>query len=130
MCAEIRGKMISMQSGTFLYKESFHAVREAIYAEPQREWTLDGITRSMGISRSHFQRLYKEMFGKSCKEDIITARLERAKWLLKNTSISVADVAEQCGYLNTSHFIRQFSAKLALSPTEYRKQVKKEGGAQ
>ena len=129
MCAELRGKMISMQSGTFLYKESFHAVREAIYAEPQKEWTLDGITRSMGISRSHFQRLYKEMFGKSCKEDIITARLERAKWILENTSISVADVAEQCGYLNTSHFIRQFSSKLSVSPTEYRKQVKKEDGA-
>ncbi len=130
LCAEIRGKMISMQSGTFLYKESFHAVREAIYAEPQKEWTLDGITRSMGISRSHFQRLYKEMFGKSCKEDIITARLERAKWLLENTSIPVSNVAEQCGYLNTSHFIRQFNAKLALSPTEYRKQVKKETAAQ
>ncbi len=130
MCAELRGKTISIQSGTFLYKENFHAVREAIYAEPQKEWTIDGITRSMGISRSHFQRLYKEMFGNSCKEDIINARLERAKWLLENTSISVADVAEQCGYLNTSHFIRQFSAKLALSPTEYRKQVKKEDGAQ
>lgn len=121
MCEELRGKMISMQSGTFLYKEGLQALREAIYADPQKEWTLDGITRSMGISRSHFQRLYKETIGNSCKEDIISARLERAKWLLENTRISVADVAEQCGYFNTSHFIRQFKLKQGLSPTEYRK---------
>lgn len=130
MCSQLRGKMISQQSGVFLYKENFHAVRESIYASPQREWTIEGITRSMGISKSHFQRIYREMFGTSCKEDIITARLERAKWLLVNTSISVSDVAEQCGYLNTSHFIRQFRSKLQLSPTEYRRRVKNETAAQ
>jgi len=43
---------------------------------PEKEWSIDSITRSMGLSKTHFHRMYKEFFGTSCKEDIIAIRME------------------------------------------------------
>ena len=120
---ELRGKALSLRSGAFPYQERLQALRDSIFQEPQCDWNMDDITRSLGISKSHFQRIYKELFDSSCKEDIIRSRMERAKWLLQNTELRIADIAEQCGYVNTSHFIRQFTAKVGASPSAYRKQV-------
>jgi AraC-like DNA-binding protein len=75
----------------------------------------------MGLSKSHFHRIYKELFDTSCKEDIITSRMNKAKWLLENTALSASQISDQCGYSNYSHFIRQFTARTDMSPSAYRK---------
>ena len=118
---KLRGKMISQSSGSFSYRERFAALRNDIMKHPEKDWNLEAVNRSMGLSKSHFHRLYKEFFGTSCKEDIISSRLEKVKWLLDNTSLSVAQISEQCGYTNTSHLIRQFSSRSGMTPAAYRK---------
>lgn len=123
---ELKGKMMSLSSGMFSYKDRFIALRDDIFRHPEKEWNIEAIIRSMGISKSHFQRIYKELFDTSCKEDIITSRIEKAKWLLENTIIPVTQIAEQCGYLNSSHFIRQFGTRVEMTPSDYRKKFSKE----
>ena len=123
----LKGKMISMSSGTFSYKDQFIAMRDNIFRHPEKEWNIEALTRSMGLSKSHFHRIYKELFGTSCKEDIISSRLEKVKWLLDNTSLTVARIAEESGYSNTSHFIRQFSSRTGLTPSAYRRKKGQKG---
>ena len=118
---KLRGKIISLSSGAFSYKDRFNSLRNEIFRHPEKEWNIEAVTRSMGLSKSHFHRIYKELFGVSCKEDIIASRLDRVKWLLENTVLSLAQISEQCGYSNYSHFIRQFTAHTGMSPSVYRK---------
>ena len=47
--------------------------------------------------------------------------MKKAKWLLENTSLPVSQIAEQCGYANNSHFIRQFNERTGQTPSDYRK---------
>ena len=75
----------------------------------------------MAISRSHFQRLYKQLFGVTAKDDMISARIKRAMQLLANTDMRIQEVAEQCGYNNESHFMRQFKDKCGMTAAQYRK---------
>ena len=117
----IKGKILSMQAGIFSYRDTFTSLRESIFSSPHNPWNVKSITRSLGISKSHFQRIYKELFGTSCKEDIISARMDSAEYHLIHTELSVTEIAERCGYHNTSHFIRQFKKKNGVSPNEYRK---------
>lgn len=117
----IKGKILSMQAGIFSYRDTFTSLRESIFNSPHNPWNVKSITRSLGISKSHFQRIYKELFGTSCKEDIISARMDSAEYHLIHTELSVTEIAERCGYHNTSHFIRQFKKKNGVSPNEYRK---------
>lgn len=120
----LKGKIISINSGTVSYMEQLSDLRSNIYSSPESDWSIETITRSIGISKTHFHRLYKELFGTSCKNDIITSRIDRAKWLLENTSLSVDQITEKCGYSNNSHFIRQFSTRTGSTPSSYRKHFK------
>ena len=86
-----------------------------------KEWNIEAAGRSLGVSKSHFNWIYKGLFGTSCKEDIISSRIKKAKWLLENTSLPVSQISEQCGYANNSHFIRQFNERTGQTPSDYRK---------
>ena len=118
---KLKGKIISLSSGIFSYKDRFNSLRDDIFRHPEKEWNIEVLTRSMGLSKSHFHRIYKELFDSSCKDDIINSRLNKAKWLLENTSLTAAQISEKCGYSNYSHFIRQFTSRTGLSPSAYRK---------
>ena len=91
-------------------------------ANPQREWDIELIAKEIGISRSHLQRLYKQFFSVSCLDDVITARINKAKSLLRHTDLRIQEIAVQCGYQNVSHFMRQFKDKCGVTAMQYRKQ--------
>ena len=127
MAAIAESKALSLASRSEDYREQLHKLRIRFLNEPQLDWNIDYISKEIGISRSHLQRLYKEQYGTSCIDDIINARLEKAKWLLVNTDMRIGQIAEQCGYLNESHFMRQFKDKVGITALRYRKLQKDSG---
>ena len=48
---------------------------------------------------------------------------DKAKELLKTTNLRIQEIAEQCGYENASHFMRQFKDKIGMTAVQFRKQV-------
>ncbi|MBQ8171468.1 MAG: substrate-binding domain-containing protein [Oscillospiraceae bacterium] len=108
------------------YSEIFSSLRKEMKYSPQNEWNITDAALRTGLSGSHFQRLYKKHFGVSFNEELITFRMDRAKYLLKNTSISVQRIAEECGYTNAAHFMRQFKDREKMSAGQYRKAANNE----
>lgn len=88
---------------------------------PETVSGVDMLADEVGMSRSGFQHLYKKMFGVSIMQDIIRGRIERSKRLLVSTDLTVAEIAERCGYGSAFAFMRQFKEKCGVTPTEYRK---------
>ena len=103
------------------YSEIFVSLRREMRYSPQNDWSITDAALRTGLSGSHFQRLYKKHFGISFTEDLITFRMDRAKYLLKNTSLAVQRIAEECGYTNAAHFMRQFKERQKMSAGQYRK---------
>lgn len=103
-------------------KERLHRMRREIFASPEKEWSISEAAGLIGISVSHFQRMYKSEFGITFKEELITARLEKAKKLLRSTDLRVQEISDACGYNDYSHFMRQFKDKVGTSALQYRKQ--------
>lgn len=106
-------------------QDALEDARRQVYAYPEREWNIDEICRNVGISRGYFQRNYKAQFGVSCGEDIIHARMQRAKKLLADTGLTVQEIADQCGYKTHTHFMRQFKERAGISCTQFRKKYAK-----
>ena len=100
--------------------KNLYNIRTEIYRNPQREWDIDSICGGACMSRSYLQHLYREFFGMSCTEDIISARITKAKSLLLSGNLKVGAIAEKCGYRNTTHFIKQFKNRVGMSPDKYR----------
>ena len=106
------------------YKDRLNRLRREIHAFPQKDWNIPEMSRDIGISGSHFQRMYKAEFGIGFKDDLIAARIEKAKKLLQSTELRVQEIADICGYGESSHFMRQFKDKVGMSALQYRKQNK------
>lgn len=102
------------------------AVRNAIFTEPMKQWSVDDICYNLNISRTYFHRLYREAFGVTCIQDVIRSRIDYACELLKNTDLSISEISEKCGYDNDSYFMRQFRQYKYCTPSEYRQKIRNE----
>lgn len=103
------------------YYEILSAVRNRIYSADYTFFSVESSAHEVRMSKSNFQHLYKKYFGVTFKQDLINSRIDRAKMLLKNTNMTSADIAKQCGYNNFAHFTRQFKEVTCMTPIEFRK---------
>ena len=74
------------------------------------------IARFVGIDRAYLSRLFKEEFGFNLKEFLTAFRMERAKELLREGNLSIAQVAASVGYRDRSVFARRYKAFYGQSP--------------
>ena len=96
-------------------------LRTLIYNDVKKDWTLESMSSYVHLSPSYFQNLYKQIFGISATNDVIRARIANAKSMLSYSSHKISTVAEECGYKNVEHFIRQFKKHTGYTPNKYRK---------
>jgi len=76
--------------------------------------------RAIGLSESHLRARFREMTGDSLGNHLRTLRIRKACNLLRTTSLSIAVVAEQCGFESVYSFSRSFRAARGVSPRGYR----------
>ena len=105
------------------YKE-LENVRSEIRAHPIRKYSLEEVSNSLGLNFNYFNRIYKQFYGTTFNQDQISSRIRYAEHLLLSTELSVADVAEKCGYTDSKYFIKQFASTTGLSPKQYRVSMK------
>lgn len=74
------------------------------------------------LSLSRFHHLFKEIMKCSPLDFVKKMRLEKARFLLLNSDMQVAEVAEAVGFTNQFHFSREFKNATNLAPTKFRQQ--------
>lgn len=84
----------------------------------------DLVYREFGLSEKGMYRLLKEVIGVTLKEMIDTSRVERACMLLRDSSIPLQMISDQCGYSGETTFYRRFKSALGITPGQYRAGVK------
>lgn len=87
------------------------------YAEPLDVATL---ARAAHVSQSHFARTFKVTFGETPHRYLQRRRVERAMYLLRETSTPVTQICHEVGFASLGTFSRTFSAVVGCSPSEYR----------
>ena len=101
-------------------KQKMNELRQNLMNEPELPWTVDKMSRTIGMGRSTIQKHYKSCFGKSIFEELIQFRVELAKRLLKDTTLSLTEITVRCGYSTESYFMKQFKNVTGSTPTEFR----------
>ena len=74
-----------------------------------------------GLSRRRFNTLFRVHYGATPNGYLVGVRIENAKRLLTEGSISVNRAAEMTGFGDVYYFSKVFKEKTGLSPTEYAK---------
>ncbi|MFC5471812.1 helix-turn-helix transcriptional regulator [Cohnella suwonensis] len=113
-------ELADLPDKTSRYFRQFSELRSELYSSPHTHWTVEQIASRVNLSKSYFQHIYKDLFGCSVVSDMINSRLEYAKYLLGNSSLSVSAISKMCGYENDTHFMRQFKRFAGITPSHFR----------
>jgi AraC family transcriptional regulator len=93
---------------------------EYINENLEHELTLAELAGVAEISSYHFARLFKQSTGCTPHQYVINCRIERAKKLLKEKKLSIAEIGDAIGFQSPSHFIALFRKHTAMTPKAYR----------
>jgi AraC family transcriptional regulator len=111
-----------------LPRQKLRAVLEYIEEHLDAGLTLEQIAAVAHLSPYHFARQFKEVMGLPPHQYIIARRVERAQQLLHEGELSLADVAVSAGFSDQSQLTQIFKRVLGVTPGQFRKSAKDEGG--
>lgn len=97
--------------------------RDLIDREYARPLDVPAMARAAHASPSHFARQYKEAYGESPYQHLLTRRVERAKALLRGGELSVTDVCLAVGFQSLGSFVARFHEIVGMTPGAYRRTV-------
>jgi len=98
--------------------------KDRMDAASDEEWPVRRLARVSGVSQAHFARSFKDAFGVPPHRYLLTRRIERATALLRDTDLSITDIAFQTGWNSLGTFGRTFRDVTGESPGDLRAREK------
>jgi AraC-like DNA-binding protein len=87
-------------------------------------WTLDGMAKLAGMSKSNLLVVFKKATGESPCAHLLGLRLKNAARLLRSdANIDIATAALRSGFTDSNYFTRQFKSRHGLPPRQWRRTV-------
>lgn len=108
----------TQSSTAMLIEETF----EYLKRHYKENVSVDQLAGMIGLSTSHFSKLFKEKIGYSPKDYLIRLRINRAKQFLEFSDCHLKDVAQKVGYPDEFYFSRIFKKIVGVSPSQFAKQ--------
>ena len=84
------------------------------------------MARMVNVSTSHLAHLFKREAEISPQRFTKLKRMQHAKFLFETSFLTVKQVMIDSGFTDPSHFVRDFRGLYGKSPTQYRKEFRKE----
>ncbi|HEV3429361.1 MAG TPA: helix-turn-helix transcriptional regulator [Paraburkholderia sp.] len=103
--------------------------RDRIDAASHEAWPVARLAEVSGVSEAHFARAFKRAFGIPPHRYLLTRRIEQATTLLRDTALSITEIAFATGWESLGTFGRTFRDITGLSPSDARRQAQAEADA-
>jgi len=81
---------------------------------------IQAIAEACGLSASQFSRAFKAQFGVSPQTWRLQTRVQRAKHMMLHTSLTLTEIAGECGFAEQSHFNHVFLKQVGSCPSVWR----------
>jgi AraC-like DNA-binding protein len=103
------------------HRRMLQRVLDRMNADLATDLDLTTLAAESRYSRSHFLRTFRTAMGCSPHQWLTRLRVEKAKTILRETSISLIDIALDCGFSSHGHFSNTFRQIVGVTPSEYRR---------
>ncbi len=92
-----------------------------VHREPERDWTIASLGSAVGLSRSSFAARFQSVMGQAPLAYVTTWRMHRARGMLRDPAISIAQIAERVGYASAAAFTAAFKRETGNAPGAWRR---------
>jgi AraC family transcriptional regulator len=111
----------SIRRGPSLSRASLARVTSYVAEHLADDLSLQELAAVAGLDVFAFARAFRESAGLPPHQDVLRARVERAKALLRDPALSVSDVALRVGFATPSHFSTTFRRVTSVTPRSFRR---------
>jgi len=94
--------------------------KDRIDAASHEDWPVQRLAQVSSVSEAHFARSFKQAFGVPPHRYLLTRRIERATALLRDTDLSITEIAFDTGWASLGTFGRTFRDVTGASPSAIR----------
>mgnify|MGYP000070182426 CR=1 FL=1 len=101
--------------------EKIKAALDYINSNYSNLLSIDELSKITNLSKYYFCRLFKEITHLTPIDYINKFRVEKAIELIKNTNLSISEIAFEVGFNNVSYFIKIFKEYVCVTPLQYKK---------
>lgn len=98
------------------------AIRHYIDTHYKEQLNLDTLAEVAHVNKFYLAHAFKEVYGLSPISYLISRRIEESRYLLRETDMSLSQIAQVLGFSSASYFSQSFRRAEGISPMEYRKQ--------
>ncbi|MDH3975064.1 MAG: response regulator [Deltaproteobacteria bacterium] len=119
---------------SLLPKKAKHPLLKKVMEHLEDNYTspvsINGTSKKAGISSSHLSRLFKENLNLSFTQYINRLRVEKAKDLLEDKSLTINEIMNSVGFSTEQHFFKQFKRYTGTTPGRLRQlnEIEKNSG--
>jgi len=99
--------------------------REFIRANYKKKIRLIDISKAVYLSPYYLSHIFKKETGSTLLEYLTKVRIEESKYLLENTQWNTTRISFEVGYSDQSYFCKAFKKSESISPSDYRKRMKR-----
>ncbi len=104
--------------GDGLPRYKLNQVIDYIAAHLDQNLELEALAQLVGMSQFYFSRLFKQSLGITPHQYVIQQRVERAKQMISNGTLGLAEIALDCGFANQAHLNRLFKRLTGVTPKQ------------
>ena len=102
------------------YSQSVWEIQNWVRSHPTARNSMEEMAARLHVSYSFFSRMFKAVTGSSYAAFVAQTRLDSAKLSLLETNLSVAEIAQACGYSDPNYLYLAFRRMMGCTPGEYR----------
>lgn len=120
-CAKMLPPIASQQNGEKLQK--MNNIAKYLQSHYATEIKAETLAEMAHYTYSYFSATFKEVFGVSLTNYILSIRINKASTLLATTDMNVTEIALSSGFSDANYFARAFKKETGYTPTQYREYV-------
>lgn len=113
---EAQAEEAANPAGNYIVRQAMDYMR----AHCTEHLSLNDVADHVYVSSWHLSKLINRHVGQSFFDILGRMRMDRAKGLLKHTTLRVHEIADRCGYSDLGHFSKSFKKITGMTPGEYR----------
>lgn len=91
-----------------------------MHADPARDWTVEALAQESGTSRSALAKRFVDLIGEAPIQYLAGWRMQLARRLLRESNVSLAELASRVGYESEAAFSRAFRRAVGVPPATWR----------
>lgn len=130
---QLRDQLQNILVSALTYRDSLTSHQHSMMLQQVHEYidqhymdstlSLNEVAGRVSLSPSHFSTVFSQETGQTFKEYLTEVRIQRAKELLRSTTLRSLEISYQIGYSDPHYFSYVFRKHTGLSPKEYRQQA-------